>query len=455
MVTPVSIYAALRDQYAGSLLFESGDYHDRTEDKSYICIDPIAYFEAKEKTVKYQLPNLESQKIITSRPAETLTLFRRFIQTFEAEKNEPPIHTTGLMGYFSFESVQYMEDIVFSQKKNSELKDNPDIYYQLFRYVIIFDHYKKELFVVQHFLDDEPVSEKGIDKIIQQLQAKPLHNHFHTVGAETSTLSDEDYCTMAETGIRHCLQGDTFQVVLSREFQQKFKGDDFVLYRHLRSVSPSPYLFYLDFGSYKIFGSSPEAQIQINHNKAFIHPIAGTIPRGENVEQDIANAQKLKSDEKENAEHVMLVDLARNDLSRHCDNVIVEVNAEIQFFSQIIHLVSKVTGQLKDGAHPLHIFADTFPAGTLSGAPKYRAMQIINEQETAPRNFYGGSVGIIGFDGSVNQAIIIRSILSKNNTLVYQAGGGIVAKSTPQGELQEINNKLSAIRIAIQKANQQ
>lgn len=358
------------------------------------------------------------------------------------------------MGYSSFESVQYMEDIEFTFHE-SKLKNNPDLKYQLFRYVLVFDHFKNELYITQNEVNRSIESTDGIENIFQILQINNLPNFtFKSTGDETSTITDNRYKEMVRTGIHHCKIGDTFQVVLSREFQQKFKGDDYNLYRCLRSINPSSYLFYFDYGDFKIFGSSPESQLQVDKGIASINPIAGTVLRGNSQEEDAKRAEELKKNPKEISEHVMLVDLARNDLSKSSDNVEVERYAEIQYFSHVIHMVSNVKGELLKSKSGLDIYADTFPAGTLSGAPKYRALQIIKENESASRNFYGGAIGFIGFDGSINHAIIIRSVLSKNNTLVYQAGAGIVADSTPEGELQEVNNKIAAIRNAIKKANE-
>ena len=380
--------------------------------------------------------------------------FEGFVKAFEVEKDTLPFDTAGLFGYSSFESIQYFEEIGLRHKP-SENKANPDLKYQLFRYVIVIDHFKNELYIVKH--DTSPLEEN--DKDIAKLKSLLQVNHsaqfnFKMVGQESCTNSPEEFKSMVAKGIAHCRRGDVFQVVLSREFNQGFKGDDFNVYRSLRNVNPSPYLFYFDYGKFKIFGSSPESQLQIKEGRAYIDPIAGTALRTGDAEQDTIAAEKLKANPKEYAEHIMLVDLARNDLSRHTNNVEVEECAEIQYFSHVIHMVSKVSGELMDERSGVQIFADTFPAGTLSGAPKYRAMQIIDEQEKQPRNFYGGAIGFFGFDGSVNHAIIIRSVLSKNNVLTYQAGAGVVVESQPQGELEEVDNKVAAMRRAIKKAEE-
>lgn len=452
--TPVAIYNKLRDHFPNAFLLESADYHDRTDSKSFICLEPIAGFEAKANTYQYNFPNEEIVSKKVEQPREIFTALQDFVSQFENTPTNLPFDVQGLWGYSAFEAVQYMEDIVLENPTNT-LKDNPDLKYQFFKYVLVFDHFKNELYISQNEVNQAVSSNDGIDYILQLLKINNLPNFsFEAVGKETANTSNEEYKEMVRTGIEHCKLGDTFQVVLSREFQQKFKGDDFNLYRSLRSINPSPYLFYFDYGNFKIFGSSPEAQLQVNNGIASINPIAGTVLRSDSQEEDAKRAKELKQNTKEMAEHVMLVDLARNDLSKNSKSVEIDNYAEIQYFSHVIHMVSKVSGKLFKDKNGLDIYADTFPAGTLSGAPKYKALEIIAENENVKRNFYGGAIGFIGFDGSINHAIIIRSLLSKNNTLVYQAGAGIVTDSTPEGELQEVDNKVAAIRKAIKKAKE-
>ena len=452
--TPVGIYNKLRDQYPGSLLFESADYHDRTDNKSFICLEPIADFEARGNNYSYSFGKEEVCDKEAQENTEIFDALKSFITSFEISDSKLEIETQGVWGYSSFESVQYFEDIKFTTKAD-DIKNNPDLKYQFFKYLIIFDHFKKTLFIVEHSIGEASEDPTNIEKIHSIIQSNNYsHFHFTIDGPESSNISDKHYKEMVSKGIDHCKLGDTFQVVLSREFKQKFKGDEFTLYRCLRSINPSPYLFYLDYGDFKIMGSSPESQLKVDKNIATINPIAGTVKRGNDLEEDRQKAEALKANPKEISEHVMLVDLARNDLSKSSDTVEVATYAEIQYFSQVIHLVSKVNGNIREGKNGIEIYKDTFPAGTLSGAPKYRALQIIDKNETISRNFYGGATGFLGFNGSVNHAIIIRSILSKNNTLVYQAGAGIVAESSPQSECDEVDNKVRAIRLAITKANE-
>ncbi|HLV41072.1 MAG TPA: anthranilate synthase component I family protein [Brumimicrobium sp.] len=454
LYTPVNLYNKLRDHFPNALLLEGADYHNRTDSKSFICLEPIAGFEASGNEYQYNLPNQEEVIIKAEKSKEVFEALQIFIARFEQTTTDLPFNVQGLWGYSAFEAVQYMEEIELATKK-SELKDNPDLKYQLFRYVLVFDHFKNEIYISQNEVNTGAEFDDKIETIEQLININNLpHFSFSTVGEETSNLTNDEYMEMVKKGIHHCKVGDTFQLVLSRAFQQKYKGDDFNLYRCLRSINPSPYLFYFDYGDFKIFGASPESQLQVNNGEAFINPIAGTVLRGDSQEDDRKRAEELKENPKEMSEHVMLVDLARNDLSKNSEKVTIESYAEIQFFSHVIHMVSKVKGKLLPGKNGLQVYGDTFPAGTLSGAPKYKALELIDKYEKTTRNFYGGAIGFLGFDGSINHAIIIRSVLSKNNILTYQAGAGIVSDSTPEGELQEVNNKIKAIRKAIEKANE-
>jgi anthranilate synthase component 1 len=345
--------------------------------------------------------------------------------------------------------VRYFEKVPI-QPLADDSTQVPDMYYILFKYILVIDHFKNELTIVENLANDET---SRMNEIVSHLDNRNYASYnFEPKGNELSDMTDKHYKQMVEQGIQHCKRGDTFQIVLSRRFGQPFAGDDFKVYRALRSINPSPYLFYFDFGSFRIFGSSPETHIQVKKGKAYIDPIAGTFRRTGDDEKDLQLAEALLNDPKENAEHVMLVDLARNDLSRNASDVKLEIYKEVQFYSHVLHLVSRVSGNLLPGVHPMRLFADTFPAGTLSGAPKVRAMQLINNIEPHTRGIYGGCIGYIGLNGDINQAITIRTFLSIKNTLYYQAGAGIVAKSDPGSELQEVNNKLGALKKAIDLA---
>ena len=445
-LTPVNIYLKLRDTFAGSILLESSDYHGHENSLSFICCDPIATFKVYQEQAEIVLPGKPSTKIDISKPGQVIQLLEEFKNSFQVDTSVRSKYPhDGLFGYMAYDAVRYFEQVPI-QKTNTDL---PDIIYSLFRYVIVVDHFYNELTLFEHIVESNE-SESTLDRLEQLINNNRVTTfRFTRTNEEVSNYNDEEFLDIIEKGKHHCYRGDVFQIVLSRRFTAGFKGDEFNVYRSLRSINPSPYLFYFDYGNFKLFGSSPEAQIQISKGKAHIYPIAGTFRRSGNDQEDALLAEKLSADVKENAEHVMLVDLARNDLSRNASEVHVEVFKEIQYYSHVIHLVSKVTGTLNPEAPVIQIAADTFPAGTLSGAPKHKAMTLINEYENVNRSFYGGAIGFIGFDGSFNLAIMIRTFLSKDNALIYQAGAGVVAKSSAESELQEVNNKLEALRKAM------
>ena len=450
--TPVSIYLKLRDKYPNALLLESSDYRGDEHSYSYICCNPIAQFQVDNWNITTQYANEAkktkaiSKKHTAAGRKQIITALDNFRLKFEIEKQDYSFITGGLFGYTSYDAVQYFEEISI-EKREQKI---PDILYQVFSIIICIDHFRDRLFLFEHSL---PKQKKIIDDVWSILKNPNFTTYpFTSFGKEQSNYTNKEFLEIIKKGINHCQLGDVFQIVLSRKFYQKFSGDDFNVYRSLRSINPSPYLFYFDYGNYKILGSSPEAQLVIKKNTAIIYPIAGTFKRTGNDKKDYNLAKKLFDDTKETAEHSMLVDLARNDLSRQSAEVKVEFFKDIQYYSHVIHLVSKVVAKI-DKPNPIQLFADTFPAGTLSGAPKHRAMQLIDKYETSNREFYGGAIGYIGFDGNLNHAIMIRTILSKNQTLYYQAGGGIVVKSKPQDELQEANNKRAALKLAIQNAN--
>ena len=444
LYTPVGVYMRLRDLYPKSALMESSDYHDANNSHSFIGINPIASVAIGHGLASVSFPDGSSIRQPLSADFGSAEAIHSLIDNIHVTGDDA--HLCGLFGYTSFNAVRYFEDIAVKDE-TQEKNDAPDMLYILYKVVIVFDHHNNMLKVVT--LGDET----DIDAVLKAMNKSNVQAYdFHPVGDVTSTLSDDEHRENIRRGIRHCLRGDVFQIVLSRRFIQRYEGDDFKLYRALRSINPSPYLFYFDFGGFRIFGSSPETHCRIEGKKAYIDPIAGTTKRTGDAEADRKGAAFLRNDPKENAEHVMLVDLARNDLSRNCHQVKVDYYKDIQYYSHVIHLVSRVSGELDEDADPIKAFIDTFPAGTLSGAPKIRAMQLISEYEPHNRGAYGGCIGIIGLDGSLNQAITIRTFVSRNNELWFQAGGGIVAKSDVEYELQEVNNKLGALKKAIEKA---
>lgn len=447
--TPVSIYLKLRDHFGCSVLLESTDFRSMENCFSFIGLEPIASFKVQKGTISRELPDGSKTQQSIQEGSEVVEAFHAFIGQFSVENPPGYQGINGFFGHTSFDAVQYFDTLKFDPSKRST--DLPDINYSLFRYTIAINHFKDELYLIENTLSSENTLER-IESLINNQSFGSYH--FTREGEETSNLTDEAFMDLVRKGKQHCQLGDVFQIVLSRRFSQRFSGDEFNVYRVLRSVNPSPYLFYFDYGSYKIFGSSPEAQMVINGATASVNPIAGTYRRTGDDEEDRQQAQLLIQDPKENAEHIMLVDLARNDLGKHAEKVQVKELKEIQFFSHVIHLVSKVEGQLPTGTNPIRVFGDTFPAGTLSGAPKYKALQLIDHYEKDNRSFYGGAIGYVGFNGDMNQAIVIRSFLSKDRTLHSQAGAGIVAASEAEKELQEVKNKLGALKKALIEAEQ-
>lgn len=445
--TPVSIYLRLRDVFPNALLLESSDYHSRENSMSYVCCEPIAGLLLSNGVLQTNYPD-GTEQVLKQGEFELVEQIEKFLSAFDAEEIPLKIISNGLFGYFTHAAVEHFETIKLKDNADDARKI-PEMQYHIYRYIIAIDHFKNELYIFNNQYDADH-TQGGLQKIEYLIKNKNFPEyHFEANGAESSNLTDEEFMAMVEKMKTHIYRGDVFQIVPSRAFAKPFLGDDFNVYRALRSINPSPYLFYFDYGNFRIFGSSPEAQITIKNRRASIFPIAGTIKRTGNDESDIEEARKLENDPKESAEHVMLVDLARNDLSRHCENVEVKAFKEVQYYSHLIHLVSHVSGKLKDGVSSFKIVADTFPAGTLSGAPKYRAMEIIDENEKTKRSFYSGAIGYLGFNGDFNHAIMIRSFLSKNNILHYQAGAGIVADSVAINELNEVNNKIAALRKAI------
>ena len=446
-LTPVSVYLKIRDQFPHSLLLESSDYDAYSNNFSYICCNPIASISVYNNVVDYNYPDGKKYSKNIDSKESVPNLVQSFCNEFESEKHAFKFISNGLFGYISHEAAGYFDSV--SLNKNKKNFNIPEIYYAIYQNIIAISLFNHEAHIFSNSLKKEDNLDQ-LEKIIKRDQITTYQ--FKRKGVKTSNITDEEFIKLVEKGKNHCFRGDVFQLVLSRRFSQAFNGDEFNVYRTLRSINPSPYLFFFDYGDFKIFGSSPEAQLIVEDGKAEIHPIAGTFKRTGNDTEDQLSAERLASDPKENSEHVMLVDLARNDLSRNGNVVRVEKNREIQFFSHVIHLVSKVTGKLKTKAPTYQVVADTFPAGTLSGAPKHKALQLIDKYENVARNFYGGALGYMDFSGNFNHCIIIRSFMSKNQMLHYQAGAGIVSKSVPKNELQEVYNKLGALDKALDLA---
>ena len=446
-ITPVSVYLKLRDVFPHSLLLESSDYHANNKNFSYICCNPIASFELKNGILTIEMPNGEISSENITNETDIPQRIHDFSQKFKCESLPFKFIANGIFGYISHEAVEYFDSIEINKKKSGF--NIPEIYYAVYQNIIAISLFNHEAYLFSNIY----AGSHNLEEIEILLNSKKNSLFkFQKIGDKKSNLTDIEFINFVKKAKEHCFRGDVFQLVLSRRFFQNFKGDEFNVYRTLRSINPSPYLFFFDYGDFKIFGSSPEAQLIVQDGKAEIHPIAGTFKKTGDDKKDLMSAKELAKDPKENSEHVMLVDLARNDLSRNGTNVVVEKNREIQFYSHVIHLVSKVTCKMKTTTNTFRVVADTFPAGTLSGAPKHKALQLIDKYEKTKRNFYGGAIGYMDFNGNFNHAIIIRSFLSLNNQLHYQAGAGIVADSIPESELQEVYNKLGALDKALIQA---
>ena len=452
--TPVGIYLRLRDRFRDTVLLESTDHHVAENSYSFIGINAIAGIEVSSvNSMEFKFPNQKPERAPLKNPADAPQKLWNFMQNFEIKPStqKEAAFAQGLYGYSGFDAVQFFDTIRFSAEKQT-IPNIPLMRYRLYQYVIAFNHFKDELYICENKIAGIESELPMLESIIKSKDV-PVYP-FRMKGRELSNMTDEDYRSMVQKGIQSCMRGDVFQIVLSRRFEQNFMGDEFNVYRALRSVNPSPYLFFFDYCDYKLMGSSPEAQLIIQNGLAVVHPIAGTFKRSGDDATDKAMAEKLLNDPKENAEHVMLVDLARNDLSRSCDEVTVRQYRQVHYYSHVIHLVSEVTGKVSVNQNPFELLAKTFPAGTLSGAPKFKAMELIDQYEPTPRGYYGGGIGFMGFDGSCNHAIMIRTFMSRNNTLTYQAGAGVVAASIPENELQEVNNKLNALKKAISIAEE-
>ena len=443
--TPVGIYLRLRDRFRDTVLLESTDSHASENSYSFIAVNAIGGIEISSMNeIEYKYPNQEPiRETIQDVQAAPDRLWAYMQEYSFTSSTKEARFSQGLYGYTAYDAIPFFDTIEF--KEGSPII--PLMRYRLYQYVLAFNHFKDELYICENRMEG---MESELDALVGYIKSKDVPQYpFSLKGEESSNQTDDQYREAVKKGIQHCMRGDVFQIVLSRRFQQSFQGDEFNVYRSLRNINPSPYLFFFDYGDYKLMGSSPEAQIIINNGKAVVHPIAGTFKRSGDETVDAAMTQKLLEDPKENAEHVMLVDLARNDLSRVCTEVRVKEYRQVHYYSHVIHLVSEVEGKVAVGANPFHLIAKTFPAGTLSGAPKFKAMQLIDAIEPTKRSYYGGCIGFVGFDGTCNQAIMIRTFLSRENTLTYQAGAGVVAASVPESELQEVNNKLNALKNAM------
>lgn len=450
VLTPVAIYLKMRDLFPQSILLEGADFKAGDNQYSFICMKPVAGLKAIDKQIEYTYPDHSQEVVELNKKQDLAAQLEHFSEAFIPSEDISKLPTTGLFGYSNFESVSYFEDIEMREQDND--KAIPELWYQFYKYIVAINHTNDTITIIEHIFNGEESELNTIAEQLNSLNFKSLD--FQLKGDESSNITDEEFRNTVTICKKHCMRGDVFQIVPSRCFQQSFSGDDFNLYRSLRSINPSPYLFYFDFGDFRLMGSSPEAQIKTQEGQAIINPIAGTFRRTGDDKKDKMLSKQLSEDPKENSEHIMLVDLARNDLSRHADDVKVRFFREIHYYSHVLHMVSEVVGDIRPDSHPVQIYGDTFPAGTLSGAPKYKAMELLAKYENQARGFYGGCIGNIGLNGNLNLAITIRSFMSKDNTLYYQAGAGVVADSVEESELQEVNNKLAALKMALKKAEE-
>lgn len=452
LVMPMALYMRVRQQFDRAFLLESSDHMSKENSLSFICFEPLISLSIENGKLEID-PSTSlgtGNDKLKIENGNVVSIIEQLLDEVEIDGDETCQDMNGFFGYTSYDAVQHFESIEFDQNKNEKLV--PEIRYDFFRYIIIFDHYHSRITLIENCPEGEISNIRAIESLIND---RSIHRpNFKLVGEESSDITDEDYKSMVSKAKEHCQRGDVFQLVLARRFKQSYEGDDFNLYRALRSINPSPYLFYYDYGDYRIFGSSPEAQLKVDKSIAEIHPIAGTFRRTGNVEEDAKLAEQLLADPKETSEHVMLVDLARNDLSKNTEKVTVKVFKQIQYFSHVIHIVSVVIGKLLKAKKGFQVYADTFPAGTLSGAPKYKAMQLIDKYEAHSRSIYGGGIGLLKLNGDLNHAIIIRSFLSKDNVLYRQAGAGLVIDSQEEKELMEVNHKLAALKKALQLAEE-
>lgn len=446
-ITPVMAYLKLRDHYSYPVLLESNDFTNKELCFSFLAMEPIISFSVQNQHIRMTTPYGQEQVPITGTNTVVETIYD-FVRSVEIHYDQPYPYINGFFGHTNFEAVRHFDTLQFDEQKR--VLDLPDMVYHFYRFVLVFNHYKDEFYLVENLVEG---ATSRMDEVRQRLMSRSYNTFpFVLVGETDSNLTDEEFRQLVRLGKHHCQIGDVFQIVFSRAFRQAFKGDEFAVYRILRSINPSPYLFYFDLGNYKIFGSSPESQMVIRDGKASVNPIAGTYRRSGVLEEDMERAAALHRDPKENAEHIMLVDLARNDLGRHCSQVEVKELKKIHYYSHVMHLVSHVEGTLRADTNPIQVFGDTFPAGTLSGAPKFKAIELIHQHENQQRGFYGGAIGYIDVSGEMNQAILIRSFLSKDHVLHWQAGAGVVVSSVEESELQEVNNKLGALTRALIEA---
>ncbi|MGG0658522.1 anthranilate synthase component I [Rummeliibacillus pycnus] len=442
MLTPISIYHALNG--SKKMLFESSAKHEESGRYSFIAINPIAEMIATNN--EYQLFNEDHQLI--SRDTNAFEKLKSLLPT-EVEKL-PFSFFGGAIGYFGYETAFYHEKIGDILKDDLHMPDMHVLFYDTF---VVVDHLMQKVHIVAVDLLQKGHSQKELQDRVNVIE-KQLMTFVLTQTDDDqstiqfrSTIKKEDFCTMVQQAKHHIEQGDIFQVVLSQRFEADFTGNSMNLYRRLRTANPSPYMFYMDFEDYVILGTSPESLVKVEGRFVTTNPIAGTRRRGSSLEEDLALEQQLLQDEKELAEHRMLVDLGRNDIGKlsKIGSVRLLKFMQIERYKHVMHIVSEVTGELKDEIHPLDVLATTLPAGTVSGAPKIRAMQIINDLEQDKRGVYAGAVGYISISGDMDMALAIRTMVITKGKAYVQAGAGVVYHSIPENEYEETLNKAKAL----------
>ena len=447
--TPLSLYLKLANQ-PFSYLLESVQGGERFGRYSIIGLPAKTRIVAHGFTVQVLQENN-----VTETHENTNAL--DFVRSFQARFKTPPYaglprFTGGLAGYFGYETIRYIEKRLANTSKPDAL-DVPDVLLMVSEEIAVVDNLSGKLyFIVYANPSDENAYENAhtrLNDLVQMLR-KTVAIPTATPTAKTESTSEfgeENFKAAVKTAQSYILEGDIMQVVLSQRMSQEFNAPPLSLYRALRSLNPSPYMFYYDMGDHHVVGASPEILVRLDDGIVTSRPIAGTRPRGKTREQDLALADELLADPKERAEHVQLMDLGRNDVGRVAQIGTVKVtdNMLIERYSHVMHIVSNVEGKLKPGLDAIDVLKATFPAGTVSGAPKVRAMEIIDELEPSKRGIYAGAVGYLGFNGDMDVAIAIRTGVIKNNMLYVQAGAGIVADSIPQSEWDETQNKAKAV----------
>ncbi|MFC7391570.1 anthranilate synthase component I [Scopulibacillus cellulosilyticus] len=466
--TPIEIAELFQDQFC--YLLESRDGQSSWGRFSFIGLNPFAYI--KKHGERFVLEDTNGSVLIEASSLKNImNRSKDFFNVIKTDLDLP--FSGGAVGCVGYDAVSDFEKI---PKHHSNDLKTPVYEFVFCRTIIAFDHFEQMVNAIHYLTFEEALSEKErqicleneknfLNQIVNQLRNKSLSHSFIRFSQNnvddkasglsiTSTMSKQEYCQKVEEIKEYITAGDVFQTVLSHRMEIDLPVSSWELYRALRVTNPSPYLFYFKGSGYELVGSSPERIVKVQDRVAEIHPIAGTRPRGNDKENDRRLAEELLQDDKERAEHLMLVDLARNDIGKVSEFGSVEVTKlmEVGRFAKVMHLVSVVQGTLKEDASPVDALMAAFPAGTLSGAPKIRAMEIINELEPVSRGFYGGAVGYIGFDGNMDMCITIRTFTCIGEKAYIQAGAGIVADSVPEAEWEETFNKARALLQTAEKA---